>query len=149
MPKYNESNVAGEFWRRSPQIYCFNGYNSIPYICFDEENIILLSDGTFASNRLANKLSQELTPENANTSFQLKNPETEEYIEAYATYKDLFVLLHSLYFHLAIERDRGPKPFNSWVWSEELNQWTSPTPKPTDGLIYSWDEQNLNWYVVE
>jgi hypothetical protein len=37
-----------------------------------------------------------------------------------------------------------PKPFLSWVMSEETCQWSAPTPRPTDGL-YDWDEATTSW----
>lgn len=38
-----------------------------------------------------------------------------------------------------------PKPFNSWVLNEDACVWDAPTPYPTDGKIYSWNEQTLSW----
>ena len=38
-----------------------------------------------------------------------------------------------------------PKPFNSWVLNEDTCLWESPVPMPTDGKMYSWDEENLQW----
>jgi hypothetical protein len=37
------------------------------------------------------------------------------------------------------------KPFNSWVLNESTAQWEAPTPMPTDGKMYSWDEATTNW----
>ena len=38
-----------------------------------------------------------------------------------------------------------PKPFASWVLNEDTAQWESPTPVPTDGKKYSWDENTKTW----
>lgn len=38
-----------------------------------------------------------------------------------------------------------PKPFASWVLDEVTCQWTAPTPMPTDGKMYSWDEPTTSW----
>ena len=38
-----------------------------------------------------------------------------------------------------------PQPYPSWVLNEQLCQWESPTPIPTDGKMYAWDEATLNW----
>ena len=38
-----------------------------------------------------------------------------------------------------------PQPFNSWTLNEDTCRWDSPVPYPTDGLIYSWDEETLAW----
>jgi hypothetical protein len=39
----------------------------------------------------------------------------------------------------------APKPFASWVLDEFTAQWQAPTPMPTDGKRYSWDEATLSW----
>jgi len=41
-----------------------------------------------------------------------------------------------------------PKPFNSWVLNESTAQWEAPTPMPTDGKMYSWDEATTNWVEI-
>jgi len=38
-----------------------------------------------------------------------------------------------------------PKPFASWVLVEETCLWEAPTPYPTDGKIYIWDEAATSW----
>lgn len=38
-----------------------------------------------------------------------------------------------------------PKPFDSWVLDEETCQWQAPVPYPTDGLMYNWVEDYVNW----
>ena len=38
-----------------------------------------------------------------------------------------------------------PQPFASWVLNEQTCRWESPTPMPTDGNRYAWDEATLNW----
>ena len=42
-----------------------------------------------------------------------------------------------------------PKPFASWVLNEDTCLWDAPTPMPTDGKIYQWDEQSLSWVEVQ
>ena len=41
------------------------------------------------------------------------------------------------------------KPFPSWTFNEEKISWQAPTPYPTDGGIYKWVEDDLNWQLVE
>ena len=36
-----------------------------------------------------------------------------------------------------------PKPYPSWVRSGSF--WDAPIPMPTDGGMYSWDEDELSW----
>ena len=38
-----------------------------------------------------------------------------------------------------------PKPYNSWILSEETCLWEAPVACPTDGNNYIWNEQTLNW----
>ena len=42
-----------------------------------------------------------------------------------------------------------PKPFESWTLDEETCQWVAPVAYPTDGKIYTWNEENTNWEEVE
>lgn len=39
----------------------------------------------------------------------------------------------------------SPKPFASWTLNETTCRWTAPTPIPTDGKRYSWNEEQLAW----
>ena len=41
-----------------------------------------------------------------------------------------------------------PKPFNSWLLKEDTCLWDAPTPYPTDGKMYRWVEEDLNWQEV-
>lgn len=41
-----------------------------------------------------------------------------------------------------------PKPYNSWVLDEATCQWNAPTPMPTDGKIYEWNEATTAWVEV-
>jgi len=42
----------------------------------------------------------------------------------------------------------APKPFASWVLDEATCQWVSPTPMPTDGKMYEWNEELLQWKEI-
>lgn len=42
----------------------------------------------------------------------------------------------------------APQPFPSWTLDEN-HDWQAPTPYPTDGGAYYWDEETLSWVVVE
>jgi hypothetical protein len=41
------------------------------------------------------------------------------------------------------------KPYDSWLLNEDTCQWYPPTPYPTDGKNYMWDEEQLNWKEIE
>jgi hypothetical protein len=45
------------------------------------------------------------------------------------------------------ERDAfiAPQPFASWTLDEDTCLWESPSPYPSDGKIYVWDEPTTNW----
>ena len=42
----------------------------------------------------------------------------------------------------------APKPFESWALNQDTYLWEAPTPMPTDGKIYNWDEATLAWVEV-
>lgn len=41
-----------------------------------------------------------------------------------------------------------PKPFNSWLLDEATCLWSAPTPMPTDGKPYQWDEATTSWVEI-
>jgi hypothetical protein len=41
-----------------------------------------------------------------------------------------------------------PKPYASWVMNEETCLWDAPTPYPTDGKLYNWDENTQQWVEI-
>ena len=49
------------------------------------------------------------------------------------------------------ERDAfiPPKIYNSWTLDEETCLWNPPVAMPSDGKIYSWNEETLSWDEVE
>ena len=145
MSKYNETTIIGESWKRSFQILIENRYGENPKIRFSEEEIFVSSDGRLAGLYNGEGIEEYFTAENANTQFQLKNPDTEEYIEQYATYRDLYVLIHSLYFHLAKIRDDNIQPYPSWIYNPGTKTWISPVPKPMDDNSYVWNESEQRW----
>ena len=38
----------------------------------------------------------------------------------------------------------SPQPYPSWTLDADFN-WQAPISRPTDGLIYSWNEETLAW----
>lgn len=43
----------------------------------------------------------------------------------------------------------APQPYPSWTISADTNWlWVAPTPMPTDGKRYGWDESTLSWVEV-
>jgi len=41
----------------------------------------------------------------------------------------------------------APKPYASWTLDANA-QWQAPTAMPTDGKMYSWNEETLSWVEV-
>jgi hypothetical protein len=43
----------------------------------------------------------------------------------------------------------APKPFRSWNLNEDTCLWEAPIDHPNDDKIYSWNEQNQTWDLLE
>ena len=41
------------------------------------------------------------------------------------------------------------QPFPSWTLNETTCLWEAPVAKPTDGQIYTWNEETTSWDLVE
>lgn len=41
-----------------------------------------------------------------------------------------------------------PKPFESWTLNEQSCLWEPPTPMPSEGGPFRWDEQTTSWVGV-
>jgi hypothetical protein len=42
----------------------------------------------------------------------------------------------------------APQPHTSWTLNPQSYLWEAPTPMPTDGKRYTWDEDSLSWVEV-
>jgi len=42
-----------------------------------------------------------------------------------------------------------PKPFDSWVLEETTCRWIAPTPYPSNGFTYLWNETELAWELAD
>ena len=40
------------------------------------------------------------------------------------------------------------KPYNSWVLNEQTCNWDAPVARPNDNNIYIWNEEILNWELI-
>ena len=109
MSKYNSTNVVGESWVRSNKVICTNLYGENPSIYYAEEELFNFTDGKVVNSIYSPMLpaGEIFTTENANTEFQLISPITDELLNKTATYEDVYILLHSLYFHLVSKRDEN------------------------------------------
>ena len=41
-----------------------------------------------------------------------------------------------------------PKPFASWTLNEDTCTWNAPVAYPTDGEMYTWNEETTSWDLV-
>ena len=41
----------------------------------------------------------------------------------------------------------APKPYSSWILNEETCLWNAPTPMPTEGGPFTWNEETFSWIV--
>ncbi len=41
-----------------------------------------------------------------------------------------------------------PKPYNSWILNETTCNWDAPISYPTDEKKYTWNEEILNWELI-
>jgi len=48
-------------------------------------------------------------------------------------------------YNVSLDAFVPPKPYASWVLNNDTAQWEAPTPMPTDGARYSWDEATTSW----
>jgi hypothetical protein len=42
----------------------------------------------------------------------------------------------------------APQPYPSWTLDKETYLWTAPVAMPTDGKLYSWNEDSKSWDEV-
>ena len=42
----------------------------------------------------------------------------------------------------------APQPFASWVLDEATCRWQAPTPMPSEGGPWTWDENTLSWVAA-
>ena len=103
MPDYKASTLSGSTYTRAHHVYVGNPLDGKKTVAFHEEQVILLDGETIT--RETGKVDAEFTTDTAGTVFAIVNPETGEPTEATATYAQVYVLLHSLYLHLALLRD--------------------------------------------
>ena len=41
-----------------------------------------------------------------------------------------------------------PKPYASWTLNEDSCLWEAPVAYPTDGSMYTWNEETISWDLV-
>lgn len=99
---YKETTVTGSSWVRANSVTVHNPLGGTGAIRFNEERVIVLEDKTISEP--VGSVQDRLTEDKRSKVFDLKHPETLEVV-GQATYEQVYLLLHSLYLHLAAERD--------------------------------------------
>lgn len=41
-----------------------------------------------------------------------------------------------------------PKPYESWLLNEDTCRWEAPISYPTDGVMYTWNEELGDWQAI-
>lgn len=106
MAEYKETPLTGTRRMRSYQVLAHNPATGTKSIEFREEWLTALSDG-----RLINEPAGSLRKvfDDPAVEFDLLHPVTGDVIGT-MSYQTVYVALHSLYLHLATERDNAPPP---------------------------------------
>jgi hypothetical protein len=42
-----------------------------------------------------------------------------------------------------------PQPYASWILNEDTAQWEAPVPYPEGKVMYSWNEEIIDWEATE
>ena len=100
---YKETSVSGTSYVRAREVTITNLLDGYKGIMYSEEEVSVLGSKIMREN--VGAIHQEFTAENASTEFTLLNPITNESIGATATFQDVYVMLFSLYYHMAALRD--------------------------------------------
>ena len=114
MTLYNEqtteTTVAVTTYDRAYKISIANPLSGAKTIRYDEQTITTTNDGeetVIEEGPYKRSIEASITELNAGTSFPLLNPLDGTPLGSEATYADLQVLLYSLYYALAEERDNA------------------------------------------
>lgn len=103
MPNYKESTIPCTSYVRAHHAVAVNPLQGPKFIQFREETVIVLPDGT-SSTTPAGDCAKFLTAENATESFPLLDADGNPTGQT-STYSDVYLVLMSLYYHVANQRD--------------------------------------------
>lgn len=105
MSNYQQTDLSGTAYTRSNSVNIANPLNGVKAISFMEEQVVNLGDEQLI--RPQGGIQEPFTPENIKEAFELLNPLTSQPIGQKMTYEQLYVAIHSLYFHVAKKRDKA------------------------------------------
>lgn len=66
-----------------------------------------------------------------------KHPQNRPLRGNFAGIGDIYDVVNDVFY--------SQSPFPSWVLNQSTWTWESPTPIPTDGNPYEWDEETVSW----
>ena len=106
MSNYQQTSITGESWIRAIRVVLENPLIGTPAATFVEERAINLGSETITRphGNLVEPFITSGDSANITEQFNLLNPETGAVIGS-ATYQDVYVILHSLYYHAVSKRD--------------------------------------------
>lgn len=47
-----------------------------------------------------------------------------------------------------IDGYRRKKPYSSWIWNQEKDNWEAPVSYPNDDKSYIWNEESISWIEI-
>ena len=106
MPNYKEQTVTGQTWIRSYRATCSNGH-ARKTVWFDEEHVVVGSNGErITAREMGHGCGMDLTADNATTAFPLLDADGNPTGQT-TTYSAAYLMLMSLYYHVAQARDQA------------------------------------------
>lgn len=105
MPNYKEEVITGSVWQRANLVQIHNTLNAVPSIVFYEEEVVSVPSGPVTRN--VGQITESFS--DPTIEFNLVHPET-GIVLGTASYQQIYLLLHSLYMHLAHIRDNPVLP---------------------------------------
>lgn len=114
MSLYNQQEVNETttyiLYDRASFVAVDNPLDGHPKIRYIEERVRREEGKPDVSIGRVGSVEKVLTPENVAEQFDLRHPATGQPLGAKATFGEVQLLLYSLYFHLATERDNNETP---------------------------------------
>ena len=106
MANYKERAIAGTSYLRAKSVYISNPLDDEKQITFSEEEVVTVDGGDRIFKPVGGMvpLRESFNSDNMLTEFPMMDQNSEP-TGATARYVDVYLILHSLYYHLAQARD--------------------------------------------
>jgi hypothetical protein len=106
--------------------------NELQYVFINADNIAINTCVILEENLSILNSLKELY--NATNAFEIK--------------KDYPVLIGETYWN-GTKFINNHAEYKSWIWNDTDYTWSPPIEYPSDGNYYEWNEDLINWQVVE